>query len=127
MKNQKTASFYNKFYSENSKTFTGEPSQLVVTLSELMSTGKVLEIGAGAGRNALFLASKGYEVTAIDISSVAVERIMQQAKKMGLTLETRVSDIAEENLRSNYDAIICTMTLHQLSKEDAEAVIKKMR
>lgn len=127
MKNQKVADYYNKFYSEDEKAFSGEPLPLVKALSELMPSGKVLEIGAGAGRNTLFLASKGYEVRAIDISALAVERLGKRATERGLVLETAVSDIAEEELQDDYDAIICTFTFHHLTKEDAQAVIKKMQ
>ena len=127
MKNQKVADYYNKFYSDDEKAFSGEPLPLVKALSELMPSGTVLEIGAGAGRNALFLVSKGYEVKATDISALAVEKLAQQAKDQKVVLETAVSDIAEEELADDYDAIICTFTFHHLTEEDAEAVIRKMQ
>ena len=127
MKNQKVADYYNKFYSDDGKAFSGEPLPLVKALSELMPSGKVLEMGAGAGRNALFLSSKGYKVRATDISSLSVERLAHQAQDKGIELETAVSDIAEEELKDYYDAIICTFTFHHLTEEDAKAVIRKMQ
>lgn len=127
MKNQKTADFYNKFYAENETAYTGEPTSLVAELPELMPAGTILEIGASVGRNALFLASKGYEVMATDISSVAIERLTRQAQEQGLAIDAAVSDIAEDGIQGCYDAIICTMTFHQLSTEDAEAAIKQMQ
>lgn len=127
MKNQKVADYYNKFYSDDEKAFSGEPLPLVKILTENLSSGKVLEIGAGAGRNALFLASNGYEVRTTDISSLAVKRLAKQAQDMGVSLDTAVSDIADEGLKDDYDAIICTFTLHHLTEEDAELVIRKMQ
>lgn len=67
MKNQKVADYYDKLYSDDEKAFGGEPLPLVKILTEHLVMGKILEIGAGAGRNALFLASKGFHVRAIDI------------------------------------------------------------
>jgi tellurite methyltransferase len=127
MKNQKVADYYNQFYSDDEKAFSGEPLPLVKVLTEHLPSGKVLEIGAGAGRNALFLASNGYEVRATDISSLAVERLAKQAQDMGVSLDTAVSDIADEELKDDYDAILCTFTFHHLTEEDAELVIRKMQ
>lgn len=42
-------------------------------------------------------------------------------------MEVAVSDIAEEDLAEDYDAIICTFTFHHLTEEDAELVIRKMQ
>jgi tellurite methyltransferase len=126
-KNQKVADYYNKFYSEDEEAFSREPLPLVKILVEHLQTGKILEIGAGGGRNALFLASQGYEVHAMDISTLAVERLTQQAREKGINLDAVASDIVEEELKDDYDAIICTSMLHHLAKEDAETVIKKMQ
>ena len=127
MKNQKTADFYNKFYSEDETTFTGEPTSLVAMLPNFLTEGTVLEIGAGVGRNALFLASKGYDVTAVDISSVGIDRIVEEAKEKGFLVRTLVSDVAEDSIQGSYDTIVCSMMLHQLSREDAREVIKSMQ
>jgi hypothetical protein len=53
MKNQKVADHYDKLYSDDEKAFSGEPLPLVKVLVEHISSGDVLEIGAGAGRNSL--------------------------------------------------------------------------
>jgi tellurite methyltransferase len=127
MKNQKVADYYNKFYSDDEKAFSGEPLPLVKVLTEHLPSGRILEIGAGAGRNAIFLASNGYEVRATDISSLAVERLAKQAQGMGVSLNVAVSDVAEEELKDDYDAILCTFTFHHLRAEDAELVIRKMQ
>jgi 2-polyprenyl-3-methyl-5-hydroxy-6-metoxy-1,4-benzoquinol methylase len=74
-----------------------------------------------------FLAAEGYAVRATDISSLAVERLAQKAQDTGIRVETAVSDIAEEELKEDYDAIVCTVVLHHLTEEDAELVIRKMQ
>jgi tellurite methyltransferase len=127
MKNQKVADYYNKLYADDEKAFSGEPLPLAKLLAERLPSGKILEIAAGAGRNALFLATKGYEVRATDISSSAIEKLAQQARDKGIRLETAVSDVTEEEFKGDYDAIICTYTFHHLTETDAELVIKKMQ
>ena len=126
MKNQKTADYYNKVYADE-RAFSGEPLPLVKMLAELLPAGKVFEMGAGTGRNSLFLAGKGYEVCATDISSLAVERLATKAQENGIKLGTAVSDIAEDEITEDYDAIICTYTFHHLKEEDAELVISRMQ
>jgi len=127
MKNQKVADYYDKVYSEDEKAFSGEPLPLVKVLTEHLSSGSILEIGAGAGRNSLYLSSKGYKVLATDISSLAVERLKNTASSSGIKLEAEVADAAEKDLRGDFDAIICTYTFHHLITEDAELVINRMQ
>lgn len=55
--------------------------------------GRVLDVACGAGRNALFLARRGFAVTAIDISATALARLAGQARAAGLTVTTRRADL----------------------------------
>ena len=55
--------------------------------------GRALELACGAGRNALRLAEAGYDVEAIDISGVAIERARATARARGLGVEWRVADL----------------------------------
>jgi len=74
---------YNRIYSENETTFGGgKPENVVEDILNYRKNGSVLELGAGEGRNTLFLASNGFEVKAIDISDVGVRKI-QEAEIVG--------------------------------------------
>jgi SAM-dependent methyltransferase len=55
--------------------------------------GAVLDIAAGAGRNALFLASHGFAVTALDIAPAALARLEAAAAAKGLSIATRCADL----------------------------------
>jgi 2-polyprenyl-3-methyl-5-hydroxy-6-metoxy-1,4-benzoquinol methylase len=54
--------------------------------------GTALDIGMGEGRNALFLATQGWEVTGFDISDVGVQLAREAAQQRGVQLETVVED-----------------------------------
>jgi SAM-dependent methyltransferase len=54
--------------------------------------GRALDIGMGQGRNALFLARKGWNVTGFDVSGVGVEQANAVAKKEALQLDAQVAD-----------------------------------
>jgi tellurite methyltransferase len=127
MKNQKVADHYDKIYSDDEKAFSGEPLPLVKVLIEHISSGDVLEIGAGAGRNSLYLASQGFNVLATDISPQAIQKLQGTALESGVNLKADVSDIGEAKLTQDFDAIICTFTLHHLTANDAELVISKVQ
>ncbi len=53
----------------------GTPSRLIRDHFSLAATGRALDLACGNGRNSLFLAEQGFEVDAVDISSVAVKRL----------------------------------------------------
>ena len=118
---------YDKIYSENKTTFGIEPMPLVKKVLEYIKSGKVIEFGAGEGRNSLFLASKGFQVVAVDISPVAIEKINEKAKAENIVLETKVANIVQVDFVGPYDLMVCTFTLHHLTQEQAIKFIEKMK
>lgn len=72
--------------------------------------GSVLDLACGDGRNALFLAGNGFEVTAVDFSEAALNRLKRFAEKKRLTVYTQQMDLCcEENFDSlgKFDMIVC--------------------
>ena len=72
--------------------------------------GSVLDLACGDGRNALFLAGNGFEVTAVDFSEAALSRLKRFAEKERLTVYTQQMDLCcEENFDSlgKFDMIVC--------------------
>ncbi|MFP5385306.1 MAG: class I SAM-dependent methyltransferase [Bacteriovoracia bacterium] len=70
--------------------------------------GTVLDMGMGEGRNAVFLAQKGYKVTGIDISSVAVKKAYLLAQEFGVKIKGVVASLEEYKIAPNtFDAIVC--------------------
>jgi SAM-dependent methyltransferase len=73
---------------------TGEPEPLLV---EFVAAGRVrptrtLEIGAGTGTNALWLAERGFEVLGIDVAALAVERATAKLNGRGLRCRFATQD-----------------------------------
>lgn len=70
--------------------------------------GNVLDMGMGEGRNAVFLAQKGYKVTGVDISSVAVKKSYLLAQEFGVKIKGVVASLKDYKIQSNsFDAIVC--------------------
>jgi SAM-dependent methyltransferase len=70
---------WNQRYAEGAYRERRHPSALLAELLPRLPRGRALDVACGAGRNALHLAAAGYEVDAIDISSVALEHARRQA------------------------------------------------
>lgn len=58
-----------------------------------LQPGRALELGCGEGRQAIWLAQRGWNVTAVDFSSVAVERGRRLAERHGVTVDWVVADV----------------------------------
>lgn len=69
--------------------------------------GKSLCLAEGEGRNGLFLARAGREVTGVDQSSVGLEKFQRLAEEAGVTVHTVVADLAEYDMgKEKWDSIV---------------------
>ncbi|MEU3725099.1 class I SAM-dependent methyltransferase [Streptomyces sp. NPDC031705] len=84
------ASWWDGFYADRSKPvpfFVAKPDENLASYAErgLITPGRALDLGCGPGRNALYLASLGFEVDAVDLSSTAVAWAGERAREAGAT------------------------------------------
>ncbi len=98
------------------KKFAGEkyiygkaPAKFLAKNYDYIPSGaRVLDIGMGEGRNAVFLATKGYKVTGIDISQVAIQKARFLAKEFGVRIDTIHKSMKDLKIKhGTIDAIIC--------------------
>jgi len=69
--------------------------------------GKVLDLATGKGRNAIFLAQKGFDVEAVDISEVALDEGRRRARELGVTVNFQQADLEKIELsESSYDLVV---------------------
>lgn len=120
---------YNEKYS-NAECYWGKkPHSLVVELSKYLKPGaKILDLGAGEGRDALFLSKNGFNVTAVDNSEVGINKINQLAQELNLKIKTEVSDILDFlDKCDNYDAVIAINVLQFIKQVDINKAIEKIQ
>ena len=80
--------------------------------NKITSRGTLLDLGCGQGRDSIFLASLGYQVTAVDISKVGINQMIKKAQTMGLEVDGIVNDIQNLKLQRKFDVILFDMLLH---------------
>ena len=68
------AQFWDERYSGDAQIFSGNPNGVLVTEVAGLAPGRALDVGCGEGADACWLARRGWQVTAADISRVALER-----------------------------------------------------
>jgi len=72
-----------------------EPVEFLRSQIDNLPRGKALCLAAGEGRNAVFLAQQGYDVTAMDASPKGLEKASALAAQRGVTIKTEVGDLQE--------------------------------
>ncbi len=74
------------------------PNDFVRQQAAAIPPGRVLDLAAGEGRNAVYLAAQGYDVTAVDSSAVGLAKAQQLAAAQGVPLTTTVADLHDYGL-----------------------------
>lgn len=93
-------------YATGDYTPRRHPSPFLEEWLPRLPVGRALDVACGTGRNALRLAEAGFEVHAVDISEVAIERARAEATRRGLDIEFEVTDLDEATLpEAAYDLI----------------------
>ena len=81
---------WNQRYKDSELVWSAAPNIWVKQLTQDLPAGKALDIAAGEGRNALWLASRGWHVTAVDFSTVALQRARSLAEEqLGRDVQSR--------------------------------------
>lgn len=89
IRNEAQRAGFNRLYRTESQTrFTTEPSAFLATVIKKMKPGKALDVAMGQGRNAVFLARQGWDVTGYDIAEEGLKVAQEDARKAGVRLTT---------------------------------------
>ncbi|GIH71535.1 class I SAM-dependent methyltransferase [Sphaerimonospora thailandensis] len=112
--------WWDTFYTDRSKPvpfFTRKPDESLVSYveREVLRPGRALDLGCGPGRNAVYLASLGFEVDAIDLSPTAVAWAEERARESGVDVRFHCGDAFTAEFQSGaYDLVYDSGCLHHL-------------
>jgi SAM-dependent methyltransferase len=86
---------WNERYSEPGFAYGTTPNDFLLSVVGRIPKGKILSLAEGEGRNAVYLASLGYEVTGVDGSTVGLRKAQELAKQRKVTITTTHADLGE--------------------------------
>jgi SAM-dependent methyltransferase len=72
---------------------TKQPSPLLIKAIKNLKPGSALDIACGVGRHAIYLAEHGWQVTAVDGSSVGIQILNERAQDAGVTVDAELADL----------------------------------
>ncbi len=114
-----------RYRSEEAVPERGPAEFLVEHRRLLPPRGSALDLAMGTGRNALYLASLGYEVAGIDVSGVAVSRCREEAARLGLSIRAVRADLESYQLPAEaYDIVI---DFYYLQRDLAPRIVSALR
>ncbi|MFD7922414.1 class I SAM-dependent methyltransferase [Streptomyces sp. NPDC059740] len=116
------ASWWDAFYANRSRPvpfFVDKPDENLVSSIDrgLITPGRALDLGSGPGRNALYLASKGFTVDAVDLSPAAIEWARERAREAGADVHFHCGDafaLPAADFDGPYDLIHDSGCFHHL-------------
>jgi tellurite methyltransferase len=118
--------YYERLYKENRTHFGTAPSPLALLLMQQCRHGTLLDIGCGQGRDALYFASKGMHIIAIDISPAAITEVLRQAEHAGLKIDARERDMWDLP-QIAFDAIFSDFALQMIAPNQRQAYMEKLK
>ncbi len=100
--------FWNERYSEDGLAYGESPNVFLTEVTEhIPAGGHVLVVGDGEGRNGVWLAQQGFDVTCVDYSPVAIEKTKQLAQKNNVSVNAICADLTEWDWPKNeYDVVV---------------------
>ena len=120
---------YEKWYEGDEYYWGLEPGDFLFELIKLCpptENTKVLDIGCGEGKDAVFMAEKGYDVTAFDLTENGIRKTIALAHKRGVKVNAYVDDINTFETDEQFDIIFSTGTVQYIFDENKESFFKKL-
>lgn len=115
---------WNERYAEADRLWSSEPNPVLVEATAGLSPGRALDLGSGEGGDAVWLAQRGWRVTAVDFSDVALSRARSLAEARGLTIDPVLADLLSyEPPRGAFDLVV--MLYIHLAPSDRRAVLER--
>jgi protein-L-isoaspartate O-methyltransferase len=111
-RNLMEADYWNRFYLDSNANFNKAPNGFLKQMVEGQRPGVALDYGMGEGRNAIYLASLGWQVWGFDPADAGVGLAQKRAKELGLTLHTAaVRDSDYDFGKERFDLVLFSWTM----------------
>jgi len=113
---------YDRKYAGKEYYWGKKPSYMCDKVLEIIqptesSCPRLLDLGCGEGRNAVYFAQHGFNVVGVDVSLPGLQKTERYAEEVGVSIKTIQADLLDYELDDTYDVLFSTGTLHYLPPE----------
>ena len=99
------ATYWNTRYAESDALWSGDANAALVHEVSDLTPGTALDLGCGEGGDAIWLATRGWRVTAVDISAVALAKAAERAARAGVEVDFQCHDLGASFPAGSYDLV----------------------
>ncbi|MFQ5645649.1 MAG: class I SAM-dependent methyltransferase [bacterium] len=120
--------FWNERYRRYELEWGLEPNKTCLVAAEILPPGaEILDLSCGYGRDSLYLSRRGYQLTGLDLSQVAIERATDLAARENLLINFIRADFGEWDAQGkSFDAVLVFNLLQMFDQPARQAFIDKM-
>lgn len=115
---------WNRKYAETDSLWSREPNRFLVAEAEALTPGRALDLACGEGRNAIWLATLGWEVTGVDFSEVAIAKARARAEREEVRVDFVCTDLLEYEPAPEAFELVLLLYFH-LAAEALRQVLAK--
>lgn len=115
---------WNERYAGKELVWTNRANRFLVEVAQPVTPGRALDLGAGEGRNAIWLAERGWQVTAVDFSDVGLAKGRELAAARGVDAEWVHADVLDYEPQAQAFDLVALLYL-QLRFVDLAPVLRR--
>ncbi len=120
--------FFDRTYASPERRFNVQPNTLLVETVRDLNPGRALDVHMGQGRNAIFLASRGWKVTGFDYSAEGVRIALAKAAEAGVSIDAIVQSHEDFDFgRDRWDLVVMSYTWMPLREPYISRIVKSIR
>lgn len=120
--------FWEEAYRDLDAETFGPPADEIVGLADMLpEDARVLDIGCGDGRNALYMAERGFEVDAFDVSLAGIDKLRSRCRARDASVAAWVQDAGRFAFRHEYDLVVLHGVLHLLDRQVWRRLLEAVR
>jgi len=117
---------WNRLYEDKELVWSAEPNQFLVEEVADLAPGRALDLGAGEGRNAIWLAEQGWRVTAVDFAQAGLDKAGRIAAARGVDVDLVHADLTEYQPPAAAFDLVIVLYLH-LPRTNMRTVLGRAR